>query len=211
MAANQTDWVAPIVTGKRPEGNDPSDGWEAVADAFIRDAHRSKVGVATIQSWVKSLREGAAILDLGCGPGGPRSDVLIDSGFAVYGVDASPSLARAFRLRYPTAHVACESVETSRFFGRAFDAAIAWGLMFLLPEESQRNLIHRVARALRPGGRFLFTAPAQHCTWADLATGRPSRSLGADAYVAELARAGLTLVGEYDDEGENHYFDAVKQ
>jgi hypothetical protein len=67
-----------------------------------------------------------------------------------------------------------------------------------------------VASALGPGGRFLFTAPPQVCTWDDLTTGRPSRSLGASAYRAELARAGLTVVGEEDDEGENHYYEAVK-
>jgi SAM-dependent methyltransferase len=186
-------------------------GWEAVAEAFIRDAQRSTVGVATIRSWCGLLPEGAAILDLGCGPGGPRSEVLIDNGFVVYGVDASPSLAQAFQRRFPQAQVACETVEESPFFSRAFGAAMAWGLMFLLPEESQRRVIHRVARALKPGGRFLFTAPAQICTWADLSTGGPSRSLGADAYKLELAAAGFSLVGEYDDEGENHYYDAIKQ
>jgi SAM-dependent methyltransferase len=160
---------------------------------------------------VPSLPEGGAILDLGCGPGGPRSEVLIIKGFAIYGVEASPTLADAFRRRFPCAEVVCERVEESRFFDRAFEAALAWGLMFLLPAESQRKVIHRVARTLKPGGRYLFTAPAQACTWADLSTGRPSLSLGAHTYKAELAQAGLTCVGEYDDEGENHYYDAVKQ
>jgi SAM-dependent methyltransferase len=189
---------------------DSSNGWEAVAETFIQDAQGSSVGVATIRSWSRSLPGGGEILDLGCGPGGPRSEVLFDNGFAVYGVDASPSLVQAFRRRHAEAQVACERVEESPFFGRAFDAAVAWGLMFLLPEESQRRVIHRVARAFKPSGRFLFTAPAQICTWADLSTGRPSRSLGADAYKTELAAAGFSLVGEYDDEGENHYYDAIK-
>lgn len=190
---------------------DPSNGWEAVAEAFIRDCERSSIGVATIQSWSESLPRGGAILDLGCGPGGPRSGVLINNGFRVFGVDASPSLAEAYRLRFPGAQVACERVEESRFFDRAFDAAVAWGLLFLLPVESQRDVVQRVARALKPGGRFLFTAPAQACTWADLSTGRPSQSLGVSAYRSELAEAGLHLVREYDDEGENHYYDAVRQ
>jgi SAM-dependent methyltransferase len=199
----------PIVASKPLHDIESSNGWEAIAETFIQDAERSRNGVATIRSWSRSLPERAAILDLGCGPGGPRSEVLIDGGFAVYGVDAAPSLVQAFRRRYPEAHVACERVEESPFFGRAFDAAIAWGLLFLLPGESQRRVIHRVARALKLGGRFLFTAPAQICTWCDLSTGRPSWSLGADAYKAELAAAGFSLAGEYDDEGDNHYYDAT--
>ena len=38
-----------------------------------------------------------------------------------------------------------------------------------------------------------------------------SRSLGAVQYRRELVSAGLSLLGEYEDEGENHYFDALKQ
>ncbi len=190
--------------------SDPSNGWEAVAQTFIEERHLSTVGVAKVQAWVRSLPEGASILDLGCGPGGPRAEVLINRGFAVYGVDASPSLAEAFRGHFPSARVACETVEESSFFGRTFDGVIAWGLMFLLSAEAQRNLIRRVSKALNSGGRFLFTAPAQICTWADLSTGRTSLSLGADAYRAVLLDAGLTLVGEYVDEGENHYFEATK-
>jgi hypothetical protein len=40
-------------------------------------------------------------------------------------------------------------------------------------------------------------------------TGRPSRSLGAEAYLSALADAGLTLGAQVVDEGENHYVEAV--
>jgi hypothetical protein len=80
----------------------------------------------------------------------------------------------------------------------------------LLPAEVQRRVIARTARALRPGGRFLFTAPSPPCTWADLSTGRASRSLGAEAYRSALTRAGFAAVDEHDDEGDNHYYDAIR-
>ncbi len=129
-------------------------------------------------------------------------------GFSVYGVDASPTLASAFRSRFPREHVVSEAVEDSDFFGRTFDGVIAVGLMFLLSAEAQRNLIRRVALALNPGGRFLFTSPAQSCTWTDVLTGRRSLSLGAEAYRAVPSDAGLALVSEHLDEGDNHYYDA---
>jgi SAM-dependent methyltransferase len=191
--------------------SDPSNGWEAVAADFIAHAGRSEIGVATIRSWAQTLPRGAAVLDVGCGPGGPRADVLFEHGLRVFGVDASATLAAAFQRRYPAAAVACEPVETSTLFDRRFDAVIAWGLVFLLPAALQQAVIARVGEAMLPGGRLLFTAPARPCTWDDLSTGRASRSLGADAYRAELAGAGLTVIAERDDEGENHYFDAVKQ
>jgi cyclopropane fatty-acyl-phospholipid synthase-like methyltransferase len=152
-----------------------------------------------------------AMLELGCGHGIPISRALIEDGFVIYGVDASPSLLAAFCSRFPHVQVACEAVEDSRFFDRTFDAAIAVGLMFLLSADAQRALIGRVAQALNSGGRFLFTAPAEPRTWSDVLTGQTSLSLGAQVYKAFLADAGFTLVGEYRDEGENHYYDSRKQ
>lgn len=190
--------------------DDPSNGYEAVATELMAGRQQSSIGVATACTWARSLAPGASILDLGCGHGVPISMALMNDGFVIYGVDASPSLTAAFRNRFPHAHVACEAVEDSRFFGRTFDGIIAVGLMFLLSADSQRDLIRRVALALNPGGRFLFTSPAQSCTWADLLTGRQSLSLGAEAYKAVLSDAGLILVAKDLDEGENHYYEAAK-
>ena len=186
---------------------DPSNGYEAVAPEFMRRREQSSIGVATVRMWARSLPRGGAILDLGCGSGVPISTALNNAGFAVYGIDASPSLTAAFRRRLPYAHVACEAIEDSRFFNRTFDGVIAVGLMFLLPSDAQRDLIRKIPVALNPDGRFLFTSPAQLCAWTDVLTGKESHSLGAEEYKVVLSEAGLTLVGEYEDEGENHYYD----
>ena len=190
---------------------DPSNGYEAVATKLIAGRQQSAVGVATVRTWGRSLPQGATILDLGCGFGVPISQALINDGFVIYGVDASSSLISEFRRRFPDVNVACEAVENSRFFDRTFDGVIAVGLLFLMSEASQQDLIRRVGLALNSGGRFLFTSPTQSCTWTDILTGRESLSLGADAYKAIIADAGLTLVGEHSDEGENHYYDTCRQ
>jgi SAM-dependent methyltransferase len=194
-----------------PTGRDPSNGYEAVAPEFMTLREQSGIGVATVRSWARSLEPGASILDLGCGHGVPISAALMDDGFVVYGIDSSPRLTAAFRRRFPRAHVACEGIEESRFFGRNFDAVIAVGLMFLLPADVQDRLIRRVAQALKTGGRFLFTSPAEACDWEDVLTGQRSLSLGAVAYKDLLSIAGLTLIEEYFDEGDNHYYDSRKR
>lgn len=190
---------------------DGANGYEAAAVEFMARREAGRIGVATVRAWAASLRAGAALLDLGCGHGVPLSQALVDDGFEVYGVDASPTLTAAFRRRIPDAHVACEDVEHSRFFGRCFDGVLAIGLMFLLPEDVQRRVIHRVAAVLRPGGSLLFSAPRQACTWIDVLTARPSRSLGAAAYHDELRAAGLSCIAARVDEGENHYFEARRE
>ena len=189
-----------------PTDHDPSNVYEAVASEFMARRDRSRIGAATVRAWARSLEPGTGILDLGCGHGGPVAAALLDDGFAVYGIDSSPTLVGAFRSRFPHAHVACEAVEDSNFFDRKFDAIIAIGLMFLLPTDMQGRLIDRVARALNPGGRFLFTSPIEACSWNDLLTGRQSSSLGSRIYRDLLSEAGLALVEECRDEGDNHYY-----
>lgn len=108
---------------------DLSNGWEAVAPAVIDHLGESTIGINRIAEWAKAFPPGAAILDLGCGPGTPRSKVLIDAQFAVYAVDAAPTMASAYQRRFPAARVVCEPVEASCFFGQMFDGVLAWGLI----------------------------------------------------------------------------------
>lgn len=184
---------------------DKSNGYEQLAETFIEARNRS-IGIATVREWSTTLPPGSSILDLGCGHGVPLSEVLINNGFAVYGIDASPTLISAFRQQFPKAHAECSAVEDSELFHRTFDAAIAWGLMFLLPAEVQKIVIGKVARALSPGGKFLFTSPREPLTWLDALTKRKSISLGVEEYEKILRANGLTLVEETLDEGDNHYY-----
>lgn len=188
---------------------DPSQGWESVAERFM--AVRSGIGASLVRAWARDhLPESGSVVDIGCGSGVPIAEALIEQGFGVSGIDASPSLIAAFRRRFPHAPAACEAAQDSAFFHRRFHGAVAVGLLFLLPEDDQRRVIGRVAGALEPGGRFLFSAPRERCEWRDLLTGRPSRSLGEEEYDRLLRASGLRLAGCHVDEGENHYFDAVK-
>jgi hypothetical protein len=131
--------------------------------------------VKAVREWARTLPSGAAVIDLGCGPGFPITEVLVSGGLNVYAVDASPC-----------------------------------GLIFLLPAKEQQRLIHRVADILVPGGRLLFTSCAEPLVWNDAMTGLESRSLGAVEYRSQLTAVGLSVIREYEDEGENHYFDALK-
>jgi SAM-dependent methyltransferase len=190
-----------------------ANGYERIAAEFLAgrgSAASGGIGAREVRSWARSLPSDATVLDLGCGSGFPITKVLVDEGLTVYGVDASPTLVAAFRRHLPGVAVACEAVEVSRFFDRLFDAILSWGLWFLLPAATQIELPRRIAKALQPGGRLLFTAPPQAITWLDAITGEESRSLGAETYRQSLSAAGLSVVREYEDEGENHYYDSVK-
>jgi 2-polyprenyl-3-methyl-5-hydroxy-6-metoxy-1,4-benzoquinol methylase len=190
---------------------DPSNGYDAHAAAYLARRKGARVGAEVVRRWARNLRPGADVLDLGCGDGEPVARVLIEEGLTVWGVDASPAMARAFAANFPGATVACEAAEDSTFFGRRFAGIIAWGLVFLLDEPAQRRLLRRAAAALQPGGHFCFTAPSVACTWDDLLTGRRSLSLGGRAYREALEGEGLRVAASCRDEGDNDYVDAVRQ
>ncbi|HXB25373.1 MAG TPA: hypothetical protein VNV25_11645 [Gemmatimonadaceae bacterium] len=94
------------------------------------------------------------MIDLGCGPGLPITEVLVAEGLNVFGLE--------------------------------------------------------IADILVPGGRLLFTSPAEPVVWNDAMTGLESRSLGAEEYQRQLSAVGLRVLREYEDEGQNHYFEALK-
>jgi len=189
---------------------DPSNGWESIADGFIANRN-SIIGVRALETWVKSIVPGGTVLDIGCGFGVPNTEVLLNAGFNVYAIDASQTLIDEFRRRFPKVMASCEAAENSDLFDLKFDGVIAIGLMFLLSEKAQLRVMQKVSTALNTDGRFLFTAPSRVCTWKDILTNRESRSLGKEVYVSQLSRQGLTLTGEYSDEGDNHYFDFIKR
>ena len=195
---------------------DRSNGYEAVSEEFLAGRGSSKtrsiaIGVKEVRKWARTLQPGSHVVDLGCGPGFPITVVLVEEGLCAFGIDAAPSFVVAFQRSLPGIPILCESVLESRFFDRTFDAVLSWGLMFLLKAEEQHHLIQKIAEILVPGGRLLFTSGAKSGIWKDAMTGLESVSLGADQYRKLLEGVGISVAEEYEDVGENHYFDAFKR
>jgi SAM-dependent methyltransferase len=194
---------------------DLSNGYESIAPEWLARRGNSStrfnaIGVKEVRKWAATLPRGSSVIDLGCGPGFPLTAVLVEEQLQVFGVDAAPSFVAAFQHNLPGTPIVCESVLESRFFDRTFDAVLSIGLMFLLKANEQLHLIRRFADALVPGGRLLFTSPAKPHVWSDGMTGLASISLGAEEYRSQLSAVRLTVTQEYEDEGRNHYFEALK-
>ena len=199
-----------------PLSEDGSNGYEGIASIYVagrgtRPLVGDAIGAATVRAWAQGFPPGAAVLDIGSGPGEPSTRILQEAGLVPYAVDASSAMVAAFRERFPGVPIEHNTVEASAFFDRTFDGVLAWGLLFLLEPVAQALVIEKVARALDPGGRFLFTSPKEPVEWLDGMTDRPSRSLGAQLYERLLREAGLTWVAEAYDEGENHYYFVEKR
>jgi len=188
---------------------DKSNGYEQHAQDFMR-ARRAHIGPDVVREWAQEFPPGAEVLELACGHGAV-SQVLVDQGLKLFGIDASQTLLKAFRERFPDVETECAAAEDSNYFRRRFDGVIAWGLMFLLPEKTQRTVLAKMARALKSGGRLLFTAPRGAKVWVDSITGQESRSLSVEDYESLLRDLGFDVEPGRMDVGENYYYFARKK
>jgi len=125
-----------------------SDGQRWIAERYARNA-RFVADLAA--SLVDDLapRPGERILDLGCGDGA-LTERIAASGATVVGIDAGPDQVAAARARGLDARVA--DAQALAFAG-AFDAVFSNAALHWMRD--QDAVLAGVARALRPGGRFV--------------------------------------------------------
>jgi SAM-dependent methyltransferase len=181
--------------------------YDEMASVFAA-ARSPSIGVVEVREWASKLAPAASVADLGCGSGYPLTAALVDLGCRVYAVDSSPKLLQMLAERLPQVEVECADVAQATFGGaeHTFDGCLAWGLLFLLSQDTQREVIALASRILRPGGELLFTSPMQEVTWLDAQTGIESRSLGAPTYRKLLLERGFSTPKEFDDAGGNYYY-----
>ena len=182
--------------------------YDLIADWYAarRTGH---MGVPEATALAASLPAGAPVLDAGCGTGIPLTRVLLNHGCDVLAVDSSRELLARFHVNFPDVPAVCAPIQSCDFEGRVFDAAIAWGVMFHLPHEEQVRAIANISRALKRGGRFLFTSGDGHGSHeGEPMNGVPFRyySFSIDGYRDLLRGHGLTLEETHADEGENRYY-----
>lgn len=190
--------------------SDSVSAYENHAQKFLNVRDHSTIGIYVIEQWARSLPAGCDVLEIACGGGIPVTLTLAAKGLKLWAVDSSPTLVSEFKLRFPDIPVECAHALDSNYFEQKFSVVISIGLIFLLCEDDQVRLIHRVSQLLMPGGRFLFTAPVEIGSWTDINTGHQCRSLGRERYESILREAQLRILDTYVDEGRNNYYDVVR-
>jgi SAM-dependent methyltransferase len=141
------------------------------------------------------LSQGASILDIGCGSGEPIAKYLIDQGFAVDGLDSSPTLIAICRERFPQRswHVAdmrALALEDT------FDGLLAWDSFFHLADDDQRRMFPIFKQHASPGAALMFTSGVSHGKSIGSYRGEPlyHASLAAEEYRALLESTGFRVV-----------------
>jgi SAM-dependent methyltransferase len=138
-----------------------ADLYERRATEFDRDRGRSLQERAWLDRFLLLARPGGTILDVGCGMGEPIARYLVERGFGVFGVDASPSLIGLCRARFPGAEWRVDDMRGMEL-ERRFAGVLAWDSLFHLGMDDQRAMFPRFAAHALRGAPLMFTSgPAE--------------------------------------------------
>jgi SAM-dependent methyltransferase len=125
----------------------------------VEDTHWWHVGMRQLAiEWVTTaLPAGGRILDVGCGTGRLLSD-LRRSGEA-YGVDCSPSAVEIWQMTR-IAGVLQGRAQRLPFADATFDLVTCLDVLYHQAVPNEVEVLHELARVLRPGGSLLLRVPA---------------------------------------------------
>lgn len=155
-------FVAGRLNAMSSRANDIIALYERHAEAW--DQYRA-ADLALEREWmdrfVALLPSGGSVLDLGCGSGQPIARHLLARGFAVVGVDSSPTLIAKCRSRFPNAEWIVADMRAVSI-DRRFDGLIAWDSFFHLSHEDQRAMFTVFRAHAAPGAALLFTTGPRH-------------------------------------------------
>jgi SAM-dependent methyltransferase len=145
--------------------------------------------------FVGLVREGASVLDLGCGGGSPIADNLAAHGMHVTGVDSSSDLIALCRDRLPDQEWIVSDMRGLQL-GRTFDGILAWDSFFHLSHDAQRTMFSVFAAHAHRDTVLMFNTGPAFGEAIGSYRGDPlyHASLDPDEYEGLLARHGFDRV-----------------
>jgi SAM-dependent methyltransferase len=171
------------------------------AQAYDRQRGRSLFEKSWLDAFAALLPDGGSVLDIGCGMGEPIARHLIARGFAVTGIDSSPSLIAMARERFPQQTWMAADMRALSL-DRVFDGLIAWDSFFHLTPDDQRAMFPVFRDHAAPRAALMFTSgPARGEAIGEF-EGEPlyHASLDPDEYRALLMAHGFRVVSHVADD-----------
>lgn len=172
------------------------ESYEKISDWF--DTHRSRelFEKPYLDIIISYLKDGAEILDLGCGMGEPIAKYFVDKGFQLTGIDDSKKMIEIAKKRLPQGTFFVGDMRECDL-NKKFDCIIAWHSLFHLSQDDQRRMFKIFEKHIENGGILLFTSgPDAGEIWSD--------NGGISLYHASLS------ITAYKELLTNHDFELIK-
>ena len=133
--------------------NTTLDFYNSMAADFVEGTIHADVE-SLRQSFLKYIKQGAAILDLGCGSG-RDSKYFLDKGYSVTAADGSAELCKlaSVYIGRDVAQITFEKLD----YDQMFDGVWACASLLHVPFLQLPSIFGRISRALKPGG-YLYVS-----------------------------------------------------
>ncbi|MEU5276947.1 class I SAM-dependent methyltransferase [Streptomyces asoensis] len=188
--------------------------FDALGSVYEQAFAHSEAHRRSLEWLLRRLDPGARVLDVGSGTGRPTAETLAGAGHHVLGVDVSPVMVDLASRQVPGAAFRCTDVRELALEDGSFDAVCVYFSLLQLDRTQQREVLGRLARALRPGGSLvLATVPLDVVEVDAVFMGQPVRvtSFAADALVDVVTGAGLAVLAREDTLFTPDHPDAVAE
>jgi cyclopropane fatty-acyl-phospholipid synthase-like methyltransferase len=145
------------------------------------------------------------ILDCGCGAGEPIARYLTQRGYALTGIDSSPSMVRMFQDRLPEQRALLADMRTLNL-PETFHGILAWDSFFHLDHGDQRNMFRTFRNHVAPGAALMFTSGHTHGEAIGQFEGEPLYHASLDAAdYRQLLEGHCFSVVEYQEDDPGSY------
>jgi SAM-dependent methyltransferase len=169
--------------------------YERHAESFDKDRGRALFETPWLERFLALVPRGASILDLGCGTSEPIARYFVERGYAVTGVDSSPSMIGFCSSRFPGQTWVVADMRALSL-ARRFHGILAWDSLFHLTPDDQWAMFPVFRQHAVQGTALMFTSGPGHGVAVGAYQGEPlyHASLGGDEYRSLLNENGFDLV-----------------
>ncbi len=134
--------------------------YEKVAKDYVskRDQFKS---LKYLERFSQLVKQGGAILDVGCGAGLPVDRFLIKKGFSVNGLDISPKMVKLAKRNVPQAFFEVKDMSELNKGEYRVDGIVSFYAIFHIGREQHQDLLKKFASFMPNGGPILVTMGAE--------------------------------------------------
>lgn len=138
------------------------EGYDRIAERYVAwvEQSRSAARQRHTDEILEQVAPGAAVLELGCGAGGPTTRALAER-FDLTGVDISSRTIELARERVPGARFIAADMMNVDFPAGTFAAIAAFYSLIHLPRTELPDMLARIVRWLEPGGSLFAVMGAR--------------------------------------------------
>ncbi|MCJ7804221.1 class I SAM-dependent methyltransferase [Patescibacteria group bacterium] len=131
-------------------------GYNKISEKYLQNRDQFK-NLKYLGKFVKLLKPGAKILDLGCGAGKPIDEFLIKKGFKIIGLDISKKQIELAKKNVPEGKFYLKDMSLLKRGEYQVDAIVSFYAIFHIPRKNHFELFEKINSFLPKDGLILVT------------------------------------------------------